>query len=107
MSGLSLRLQKGHIFRKNHRCNRYVLFFRRLSKECGFDVSPHRFRHTLATTPMSSPERNLQLVKGLPGHRNVSTTMEYVDINMDIVSQPLEKEMALYTDKAEEMFYNV
>jgi len=33
--------------------------------------------------------------------------MEYVDINMDIVSQPLEKEMALYTDKAEEMFYNV
>ncbi|HCB0298084.1 TPA: site-specific integrase [Klebsiella pneumoniae] len=81
-------------------------FFRRLSKECGFDVSPHRFRHTLATTLMSSPERNLQLVKGLLGHRNVSTTMEYVDISMDIVSQALEKEMALYTDKAEEMFYN-
>ncbi|KAF0776956.1 integrase [Salmonella enterica subsp. enterica serovar Worthington str. BCH-3008] len=77
-----------------------------MSKECGFDVSPHRFRHTLATTLMSSPERNLQLVKGLLGHRNVSTTMEYVDISMDIVSQALEKEMALYTDKAEEMFYN-
>jgi len=81
-------------------------FFRRLSKECGFDVSPHRFRHTLATTLMNSPERNLQLVKGLLGHRNVSTTMEYVDISMDIVSKALEKEMALYTDKAEEMFYN-
>ncbi|CAH6335455.1 tyrosine-type recombinase/integrase [Pantoea agglomerans] len=81
-------------------------FFRRLSKECGFDISPHRFRHTLATTLMSSPERNLQLVKGLLGHRNVSTTMEYVDISMDIVSKALEKEMALYTDKAEEMFYN-
>lgn len=74
-------------------------FFRRLSKECGFDVSPHRFRHTLATTLMSSPERNLQLVKGLLGHSNVSTTMEYVDISMDIVSQALEREMALYTDK--------
>lgn len=27
MSGLSLRLQKGRLFRKNHRCNRYALFF--------------------------------------------------------------------------------
>ncbi|MDP1255169.1 site-specific integrase, partial [Klebsiella pneumoniae] len=50
-------------------------FFRRLSKECGFAVSPHRFRHTLATELMKAPERNLQLVKDLLGHRSVSTTM--------------------------------
>ena len=31
-------------------------FFRRLSKECGFAVSPHRFRHTLTTELMKSPD---------------------------------------------------
>lgn len=73
-------------------------FFRRLSKECGFPVSPHRFRHTLATELMKSPDRNLQMVRGLLGHRSVSTTMEYIDINLDIAGKTLEKELGLYTD---------
>ncbi|MDF7679954.1 site-specific integrase [Enterobacteriaceae bacterium ESL0689] len=73
-------------------------FFRRLSKECGFAVSPHRFRHTLATELMKSPERNLQLVKDLLGHRSVSTTMEYVELKMDVVGKTLEEELCLYTD---------
>lgn len=73
-------------------------FFRRLSKECGFAVSPHRFRHTLATELMKSPERNLQLVKDLLGHRSVSTTMEYVELKMDIVGKTLEAELSLHTD---------
>lgn len=74
------------------------IFFRRLSKECGFTVSPHRFRHTLATELMKSPERNLQLVKDLLGHRSVSTTMEYVELKMDIVGKTLEAELSLHTD---------
>lgn len=74
-------------------------FFRRLSKECGFQVSPHRFRHTLATELMKSPERNLQMVKGLLGHRSVSTTMEYIDINLEVTGRTLESELGLYTDK--------
>lgn len=73
-------------------------FFRRLSKECDFAVSPHRFRHTLATELMKSPERNLQLVKDLLGHRSVSTTMEYVELKMDIVGKTLETELSLHTD---------
>ena len=73
-------------------------FFRRLSKECGFAVSPHRFRHTLATELMKAPERNLQLVKDLLGHRSVSTTMEYVELKMDIVGKTLEEELSLHTD---------
>ncbi|HBY0036796.1 TPA: site-specific integrase, partial [Klebsiella pneumoniae] len=73
-------------------------FFRRLSKECGFAVSPHRFRHTLATELMKAPERNLQLVKDLLGHRSVSTTMEYVELRMDIVGKTLEEELSLHTD---------
>ncbi|MFG6076909.1 tyrosine-type recombinase/integrase [Erwinia sp. OPT-41] len=77
-------------------------FFRRLSKECGFAVSPHRFRHTLATELMTSPERNLMLVKDLLGHQSVSTTMEYVGLKMDIVGKTLEAEMSLHTDVAAE-----
>lgn len=71
-------------------------FFRRLSKECGFPVSPHRFRHTLATELMRSPDRILQLVKELLGHRSVSTTMEYVEMNMEVVGRTLETELMLY-----------
>lgn len=73
-------------------------FFRRLSRECGFTVSPHRFRHTLATELMKAPERNLLLVKDLLGHRSVSTTMEYVELKMDIVGKTLEEELSLHTD---------
>ncbi|HBD1844084.1 TPA: site-specific integrase [Salmonella enterica] len=73
-------------------------FFRRLTKECKFIVSPHRFRHTLATELMAAPDRNLQLVKELLGHRSVSTTMEYVEIKMDVVGKTLEQELSLYTD---------
>ncbi|RLM20589.1 recombinase XerD [Brenneria alni] len=73
-------------------------FFYRLSRDCGFAVSPHRFRHTLATELMKAPERNLQLVKDLLGHRSVSTTMEYIELNMEIVGRTLEKELALHTD---------
>lgn len=73
-------------------------FFRRLSKECGFQVSPHRFRHTLATELMKSPDRNLQMVRGLLGHRSVTTTMEYIDINLDVAGKTLERELGLHTD---------
>ncbi|MBS9438853.1 site-specific integrase [Photorhabdus noenieputensis] len=73
-------------------------FFRRLSKECGFDVGPHRFRHTLATELMKAPDRNLQMVRGLLGHRSIATTMEYIDINLDIAGRALERELMLYID---------
>ncbi|MGL4859485.1 MAG: site-specific integrase, partial [Enterobacteriaceae bacterium] len=73
-------------------------FFRRLSRECGFAVSSHRFRHTLASTLMIAPDRNLHLVKDLLGHCNISTTMEYIDINLDVAGRTLERELALHTD---------
>ena len=73
-------------------------FYRRLSKECGFDISSHRFRHTLATELMKSPDRNLKLVKDLLGHRNVSTTMEYIELDMEVAGKALEQELVLYMD---------
>ncbi|TYO97714.1 phage integrase family protein [Xenorhabdus doucetiae] len=79
--------------------NQYIRsFFYRLSKKCGFAVSPHRFRHTLATELMKSPDRNLHLVKCLLGHRSLATTMEYIDIDMDIAGKTLESELVFYMD---------
>ncbi|EFE96166.1 hypothetical protein HMPREF0758_2100 [Serratia odorifera DSM 4582] len=73
-------------------------FFTRLTKECGFKVTPHRFRHTLATEMMKSPDRNLAMVKNLLGHRSVSTTMEYIELDLKITGKALESELALYMD---------
>ncbi|MBH3156827.1 site-specific integrase [Serratia ureilytica] len=73
-------------------------FYRRLSRECGFDVSSHRFRHTFATELMKSPDRNIKLAKDMLGHRSVSTTMEYINMDLDVAGQVLEEELALYTD---------
>jgi len=73
-------------------------FFKRLSKECNFAISPHRFRHTLATELMKAPERNLPLVKNLLGHTSVATTLEYINLDVRAVGQVLEKELKLFTD---------
>ena len=73
-------------------------FFRRLSKECGFQVSAHRFRHTLASTLMAAPERNLYMVKTMLGHRNVSTTLEYVEMDLKGTARILEAELSKLTD---------
>ncbi|ECY4646670.1 site-specific integrase [Salmonella enterica subsp. enterica] len=69
-------------------------FFRRLSRECHFNVSPHRFRHTIATELMKLPDSNLQTVKNLLGHSSISTTLEYVDGNVDTVREALEARFA-------------
>ncbi|KMW73408.1 hypothetical protein TI10_10110 [Photorhabdus luminescens subsp. luminescens] len=61
-------------------------------------MGPHRFRHTLATELMKAPDRNLQMVRGLLGHRSITTTMEYIDINLDIAGRALERELMLYID---------
>ena len=65
-------------------------FFRRLSRECQCDVSPHRFRHTIATDLMKRPERSLNDVQMLLGHSSVAVTLEYVEANMDNLRRNLE-----------------
>ncbi|HBI6863895.1 TPA: site-specific integrase [Enterobacter cloacae] len=68
-------------------------FFRRLSRECKFTISPHRFRHTVATHLMKSPERNLYAVKKLLGHVSITSTLEYIDENVDSLRNMLETEL--------------
>ncbi|WP_241622292.1 site-specific integrase [Rosenbergiella australiborealis] len=75
--------------------NEYPLraFFRRLSWECKFTVTPHRFRHTVATHMMKSPERNLYAVKKLLGHVSITSTLEYIDESVDSLRDILETEL--------------
>lgn len=58
--------------------NRIDSFFQRLSNVCGVRITPHRFRHTLATDLMRNPDRNVTIVKELLGHSSLSTTLEYI-----------------------------
>ncbi|MBY6257767.1 tyrosine-type recombinase/integrase [Phytobacter diazotrophicus] len=66
-------------------------FFRRLSNECGFVVSPHRFRHTIATNLMSMPERNLKMAQDLLGHSTPTVTLQYVESDIEKVRSVLEQ----------------
>lgn len=69
-------------------------FFRRLSAECRCTISPHRFRHTIATEMMKSPDRNLKVVQTLLGHSSVAVTLEYVEGNIDSLRVALEENFA-------------
>lgn len=66
-------------------------FSRRLSKECGFIVSPHRFRHTIATNLMNQPDRNIKMTQELLGHSTPSVTLEYVETDLNKVRAMLEE----------------
>ncbi|CNL59872.1 phage integrase [Yersinia pseudotuberculosis] len=66
-------------------------FFRRLSVECRCTISPHRFRHTIATEMMKSPDRNLKVVQTLLGHSSIAVTLEYVEGDIDSLRLALEE----------------
>lgn len=69
-------------------------FFRRLSRECGFTVTSHRFRHTLATEMMRRPEQNLYITRNVLGHSSMVSTLEYVERDLDAERMVLEKQFA-------------
>ncbi|MDA5490259.1 MULTISPECIES: site-specific integrase [Yersinia] len=69
-------------------------FFRRLSVKCHCTISPHRFRHTIATEMMKSPDRNLKSVQALLGHSSVAVTLEYVEGDINSIRQALEEVFA-------------
>lgn len=48
-------------------------------------MTPHRFRHTLASDLMRQPERNIHITKLLLNHSNIATTMEYIEPDYDVM----------------------
>lgn len=67
----------------NMSSNRMHVFFQQLSSNLNYPISPHRFRHTLATQLMKKPDRNIHLVKELLGHCSINTTLEYIETDME------------------------
>lgn len=81
-------------FSQRHRCDvmntdQVEKFFQRLSKCCGSRISPHRFRHTLATDLMRSPGRDLYLTQQVCGHTDIRSTLEYVHPDLQVLAEYL------------------
>lgn len=70
--------------------NGFDAFFRRISTLLGYRISPHRFRHSLATQLMKSPDRNLPIVKNLLGHQSIASTLEYIQTDVDELRNVLQ-----------------
>ncbi len=66
-------------------------FFNRLSRYCGSRVTPHRFRHSLATDLMRSKGRDLYLTQQVCGHTDIRSTMEYISPDLNTLKTYLEQ----------------
>lgn len=57
--------------------------YKKLIVKLGARMTPHRFRHALATDLMMQPKRNIHLSKNLLNHSNFATTMSYIEVDYD------------------------
>lgn len=65
-------------------------FYRTLSASIGSRISAHRFRHTLCTDLMQSPDRNLHIAMEMLGHTNTKTTLEYVTTDVEMLRESVD-----------------
>lgn len=72
-----------HYHRKEMNIDQVEAMYRKLTDKIGVRMTPHRFRHTLATDLMKQPERNIHLTKSLLNHTNIATTMNYIEADYD------------------------
>ena len=72
-----------HYHRKEMNIDQVEAMYRKLTDKIGVRMTPHRFRHTLATDLMKQPERNIHLTKNLLNHSNIATTMNYIEADYD------------------------
>lgn len=59
--------------------------FRVISQHTFSTVSPHRFRHTAATELMRQSPENLYNVQKLLGHKDIHTTLAYIEYDPEII----------------------
>jgi hypothetical protein len=74
--------------------------YKKLIDKLGVRMTPHRFRHTLATDLMKQPERNIHLTKNLLNHSNIATTMSYIETDYghmrDVLNERSQQQGALH-----------
>ncbi|MBN0126925.1 site-specific integrase, partial [Pseudomonas aeruginosa] len=72
-----------HYARKEMNADQVEAMYRKLTEKTGVRMTPHRFRHTLASDLMKQHERNIHVAKDLLNHSNIQTTMSYIETDHD------------------------
>lgn len=80
-----------HYRRAEMNCDQVEAMYKKLIGKLGVRMTPHRFRHTLATDLMKQPERNIHLTKSLLNHSNIATTMSYIEADYDHMREVLHE----------------
>ncbi|MFC0708223.1 site-specific integrase [Azorhizophilus paspali] len=62
-----------------------AFYLQKITAAVGTWLTPHRFRHTLATDLMRQPERNVKVTQDLLNHTNISTTLGYVETDHEVI----------------------
>lgn len=65
--------------------NQVESMYTKLIGMTGVRMTPHRFRHTLASDLMRQPDRNIHVTKQLLNHSNLATTMEYIEPDYEVM----------------------
>ena len=65
--------------------------YRKLIAKFGVRMTPHRFRHTIATDLMRHPERNIHITKSLLNHSNIATTLGYIETDYELMRAVLHE----------------
>lgn len=80
-----------HYRRETMDINQIESMYKKLTRLAGTRMTPHRFRHTLATDLMRQPDRNIHLTKALLNHSSIVTTMEYIETDPHLMRYVLEE----------------
>ena len=57
-------------------------FYKRLAKNTGITVSPHRFRHTMASQLGNLPNVNIMALSDILGHSDLRITQQYIETDL-------------------------
>lgn len=80
-----------HYKRETMDINQIESMYKKLTKLVGTRMTPHRFRHTLATDLMRQADRNIHVTKALLNHSSIVTTMEYIETDPHLMRHVLEE----------------
>ncbi|MBS7417492.1 conjugative transfer ATPase [Pseudomonas syringae] len=81
----------GHYRRNEMNSNQVEAMYKKLTAMTGIRMTPHRFRHTIASELMTLPERNIYLTKKLLNHSNIATTMDYIEPDYDMMREVMNE----------------
>ncbi|KWS67107.1 MULTISPECIES: site-specific integrase [Pseudomonas syringae group] len=81
----------GHYSRPQMNADQVEAMYKKLTAMTDVRMTPHRFRHTIASEMMRQPERNIHITKNLLNHSNIATTMEYIEPDYDVMREVMNE----------------